>query len=242
VVSPQGRCEQVELACQRGLSQRRAFGLIGVVRSALSYALRTPAKDAPVIEAMRSLAVPALRIRAHSHLPSTTGVGIGLVQCSSLVATGWTAGAQEVGTQTHCHRKASSEHVVDDEHGLGIHGAPLFLRSDNGPEFVSHAILEWITNAGIGTSLSDPGKPWRNGTDESFNGKFRDECLSLEWFSSRREACVGIEARRRHYETVRPHSSLGNMTPTSSRSNIIQNPTGPSYRNEWLEKPGQVRG
>lgn len=67
---------------------------------------------------------------------------------------------------------------------VSLHGAPLFMRSDNGPEFVSHAILEWIAQAGIATSLSDPGKPWQNGTDESFNGKFRDECLSLEWFRS----------------------------------------------------------
>jgi putative transposase len=69
---------------------------------------------------------------------------------------------------------------------ISIHGAPLFLRSDNGPEFDSHAILEWMANAGIGTSLSHPGKPWQNGTDESFNGKFCDQCLSLDWFDSRR--------------------------------------------------------
>lgn len=59
-------------------------------------------------------------------------------------------------------------------------GAPLFMRSDNGSEFVSQAILTWIHQAGITTALNDPGKPWQNGTDESFNGKFRDECLSLE--------------------------------------------------------------
>lgn len=71
---------------------------------------------------------------------------------------------------------------------VSLHGAPLFMRSDNGPEFVSHAILEWIAHSGIATVLNDPGKPWQNGTDESFNGKLRDECLSLEWFRSRREA------------------------------------------------------
>jgi putative transposase len=71
---------------------------------------------------------------------------------------------------------------------VSLHGAPLFLRSDNGPEFVSHAILEWIAQSGIGTVLIDPGKPWQNGTNESFNGKFRDECLSLEWFRSPRRS------------------------------------------------------
>jgi putative transposase len=93
-------------------------------------------------------------------------------------------------------------------------GAPAFLRSDNGPEFVSKALLSWIVAQGIGTALIEPGKPWQNGVTESFNGKFRDECLSLEWFRSRAEAKVVIEAWRRHYNEVRPHSSLGYLTPT----------------------------
>ena len=92
-------------------------------------------------------------------------------------------------------------------------GAPTFLRSDNGPEFVSKALLSWIVAQGIGTALIEPGKPWQNGVTESFNGKFRDECLSLEWFRSRAEATVIIEAWRRHYNDVRPHSSLGYLTP-----------------------------
>jgi len=94
-----------------------------------------------------------------------------------------------------------------------LHGVPLFMRSDNGPEFVSQAILEWIAHAGIATVLSEPDKPWQNGTDERFNGKFRDECLSIEWFRSRREAAVLIEAWRSHYNKVRPHSSLQYLTP-----------------------------
>ena len=92
-------------------------------------------------------------------------------------------------------------------------GAPSFLRSDNGPEFVSKALLSWIMAQGIGTALIEPGKPWQNGVVESFNGKFRDECLSLEWFRSRAEAKVIIEAWRRHFNEVRPHSSLGYLTP-----------------------------
>ena len=76
---------------------------------------------------------------------------------------------------------------------VSVHGAPLFLRSDNGAEFVSRAILEWIEQSGIGTALIDPGKPWQNGSNESFNGRLRDECLSLEWFRSRAEAKVVIE-------------------------------------------------
>jgi putative transposase len=96
-------------------------------------------------------------------------------------------------------------------------GAPRYLRSDNGPEFVSKAILEWLETAGVQTALIDPGKPWQNGTDESFNGRLRDECLSTEWFRSRREAIVIIEAWREHYNAVRPHSSLDYLTPIEFR-------------------------
>jgi len=96
---------------------------------------------------------------------------------------------------------------------VSLRGAPSALRSDNGPEFVSRAILEWLIKSGIHTAHIDPGKPWQNGTDESFNGKFRDECLSLEWFRSREEARVVIEQWRRHYNHVRPHSSHDYLTP-----------------------------
>jgi putative transposase len=86
-------------------------------------------------------------------------------------------------------------------------GAPAYLRSDNGPEFVSKALLSWIVEQGIGTALIEPGKPWQNAVVESFNGKFRDECLSLEWFRSRAEAKVIIETWRRHYNRVSEHPS-----------------------------------
>jgi len=92
-------------------------------------------------------------------------------------------------------------------------GCPQVLRSDNGPEFVSRAILTWALCSGLDTALIDPGKPWQNGTDESFNGKLRDECLSLEWFRTRTEARIVIENWRRHYNVVRPHSSLQYLTP-----------------------------
>lgn len=96
---------------------------------------------------------------------------------------------------------------------VSVHGAPRYLRSDNGPEFVSRAILRWLSSSNIDTALIDPGKPWQNATNESFNDKFRDECLSLEWFRSRAEAKVLIETWRQHYNEVRPHSSLGYLTP-----------------------------
>tara|TARA_R110000787_G_scaffold15088_25_gene46522 strand:- start:7296 stop:8012 length:717 start_codon:yes stop_codon:yes gene_type:complete len=95
---------------------------------------------------------------------------------------------------------------------VGLHGAPRYMKSDNGPEFVPKAILEWIVQSGIQSTHIDPGKPWQNGTDKSINGKFRDECLSLEWFRSTRVAKAIIEGCRQHYNTVRPHSSLDYLT------------------------------
>jgi putative transposase len=107
------------------------------------------------------------------------------------------------------------------------HGAPKYLRSDNGPEFVSKAVLKWLLQSNIGTALIDPGKPWQNGADESFNGKFRDECLSLEWFRNRTEAKIVIENWRRHYNEVRPHSSLSYQTPVEFKSKRSStNPNG----------------
>lgn len=92
-------------------------------------------------------------------------------------------------------------------------GIPLYLRSDNGPEFVAKTLAQWVRQQGLQMILIEPGKPWQNGTNESFNGKFRDECLNMEWFRNRMEARIVIEDWRRHYNEVRPHSSLGYMTP-----------------------------
>jgi len=103
---------------------------------------------------------------------------------------------------------------------VSVHGAPRHLRSDNGPEFVSAAVLRWLTHEGIETAHIAPGKPWQNGTDESFNGRLRDECLSMEWFRTRQEAAAIIESWRRHYNEVRPHSSLGYLTPEEFKRQI----------------------
>jgi putative transposase len=103
---------------------------------------------------------------------------------------------------------------------VSVHGSPKHLRSDNGPEFVSRAILKWLTQANIGIAHIDPGKPWQNGTNESFNGKFRDECLSMEWFRNRIDAKITIEQFRRQYNEVRPHSSLGQLTPAEFKQKL----------------------
>ncbi len=96
---------------------------------------------------------------------------------------------------------------------ISVRGAPKYLRSDNGPEFVATQLLEWALQNQLETVLIEPGKPWQNGVTESFNGKFRDECLSMEWFRNRLEARVIIEDWRQHYNEIRPHSSLKYLTP-----------------------------
>lgn len=97
-------------------------------------------------------------------------------------------------------------------------GYPQAVRTDNGPEFTSRAFMAWTQAHGIRHILIQPGRPMQNGYIESFNGKFRDECLSLEWFRSRAEAKVVIEIWRKHYNEVRPHSSFGYLTPNEFKA------------------------
>lgn len=75
-------------------------------------------------------------------------------------------------------------------------GHPTYLKSDHGPEFVAKRVKEWLQASGVQTSYIESGKPWQNGTNESFNGKFRDECLNMEWFRNRAEAKIIIEGWR----------------------------------------------
>jgi Transposase and inactivated derivatives len=94
-------------------------------------------------------------------------------------------------------------------------GIPRYLRSDNGPEFIAKNLSQWVQQQGLQMLLIEPGKPWQNGTHESFNGKFRDECLNMQWFRNRMEARIVIEDWRRHYNEIRPHSSLAYIEASS---------------------------
>ena len=99
-------------------------------------------------------------------------------------------------------------------------GAPTYLRSDNGPEFVAGRVKGWLTGAGIQTLYIKPGSPWQNAFGESFNGRLRDlrdECLNVEWFNNLAEAQVVVERWRRHSNEERPHSSLKYQTPVEFR-------------------------
>ena len=93
------------------------------------------------------------------------------------------------------------------------HGLPQTLRIDNGPEFAGSALDAWAYRRGIRLHFIEPGKPTQNGYAESFNGRLRDECLNEHWFPTLEEARRLIEAWRQDYNTVRPHSSLGDLTP-----------------------------
>ncbi len=111
-------------------------------------------------------------------------------------------------------RKLKSINVIDVLTDLFIlRGPPGHVRSDNGPEFIAKAVREWIVAVGAKTAFIEPGSPWENGYCESFNSKLRDELLNGEIFYSLKEAKVVIERWRRHYNTARPHSSLGYRPP-----------------------------
>jgi putative transposase len=94
-------------------------------------------------------------------------------------------------------------------------GVPRRIAIDNGPEFISKALDAWAYQHGVQLEFSRPGKPTGNAFVESFNGRFRDECLNQHWFASLEEACQTVEAWRIEYNMVRPHRALGQQTPAA---------------------------
>jgi putative transposase len=102
-------------------------------------------------------------------------------------------------------------------------GTPAFVRFDNGPEFVAHAVADWCRFNGVGSIFIDPGSPWQNAWIESFNGRLRDELLNGWQFNSLLEAKVIIEDWRIDYNLNRPHSAHGDLTPSE-------------FANRWAEQ------
>ena len=94
-----------------------------------------------------------------------------------------------------------------------IHGKPEVIILDNGPEMISKVLDQWAYENGVKLHFIDPGKPTQNGFIESFNGKFRDECLNTHWFKDLADARTKIQGWRDEYNNDRPHSSIGNLTP-----------------------------
>lgn len=111
-------------------------------------------------------------------------------------------------------RKLTSEDMLERLSDLFIRrGVPRYLRSNNGPEFTAHRVRDWLKRVEVQTLFIEPGSPWENGYIENFNGKLHNELLAREWFNMLLEAKVLVERWRRHFNTVRPHSSLGYVSP-----------------------------
>lgn len=128
----------------------------------------------------------------------------------------------------HVQRKLKSDDVLAVLTDLfQRHGPPAHIRSDNGAEFTAHAVRGWLSRIGVKTLYIEPGSPWENGYNESFNGKLRDELLNGEIFYTLREAEILIERWRQHYNTLRPHSSLGYLPPAPQT--ILPRPVGLPY-------------
>lgn len=125
-----------------------------------------------------------------------------------------------------------SDDVLDVLSDLFItEGMPGYIRSDNGSEFTANMLKDWLRTLHVRTAFIEPGSPWENGYNESFNGRLRDELLNGEVFYTLKEARVIIEAWRRHYNHIRPHSALGYQPPAplahispEASSGLLQNP------------------
>jgi putative transposase len=117
--------------------------------------------------------------------------------------------AIELDTSLGGHRVVRVLERLCEEHGM-----PERIMMDNGPEFTGKALDEWAYTQKVGLEFIRPGKPMENGYVESFNGKFRDECLNSHWFVSLQDARRIIEEWRCDYNEQRPHSSLGQLTPS----------------------------
>ena len=281
MVSARVRRQQVAYVQTRGLSRRRACALLSVARSGLGYQSRLAAKDAPVLQAMRTLAgqyprfgyrmvMPFLARQQHVmsadrayRLWRQAGLQVPRRRPRRRVATSrprplpatginhvWAydfifdscANGQTLKCLTVID-EFTRECLAIDVAGsirsgrvievlaklVSVHGAPRYLRSDNGSEFIARAIVHWLHSADIETAFIDPGKPWQNGADESFNGKFRNEHLSLQWYRHRVEATVAIEQWRHFFNEVRPHSSLDYRTPKEFKEQI-------TIKSGWLGK------
>lgn len=139
-----------------------------------------------------------------------------------------------------CHslrprRSYRAENVIEVlEELIEEHGAPQFIRSDNGPEFIAYAIRDWLKRREIKTHYITPGSPWEQCYIESFHDKLRDEFLNREIFYSLEEARVLLEGWRKEYNEVRIHSSLGYVTPVEFaqgvRTPLRATPCAPSSR------------
>ena len=111
-------------------------------------------------------------------------------------------------------RSITSNEVIEQLYDLFLlRGVPAYIRSDNGSEFTARAVRKWLEDLKVTTLYIEPGSPWENGYNESFNGKLQDELLKREIFITLQEAKILVEQWRWEYNHIRPHSSLGYRAP-----------------------------
>ena len=109
---------------------------------------------------------------------------------------------------------------------FAVRGCPSYIRSDNGPEFISSAVQRWLEKAGVKTLYIAPGSPWENGYAESFNSRLRDELLNRELFLSIAELRYVVDRWRMDYNHYRPHSSLDYMAPAAFAAMCLEQGSG----------------
>ena len=224
MVSAPARRELVRYMIDKGLSERRSLSIVRMSPSAYRY---EPASDRNCVLKEKIIALA----QRHSFARPTTPNQV------------WSM--DFVFDRTAEGRSIKSLKVVDDatheavaivpERALGGHqlmrileqlastrGLPKAIRTDNGKEFCSRAMLTWAHARGVQLFLIEPGKPNQNAYIESFNGRFRDECLNEHWFTSLQQARVIVEAWRREYNEERRKKSLGGLIPSAYAQTLIQ--------------------
>ena len=133
--------------------------------------------------------------------------------------------------------RLNSDDVLDVLSDLFLqHGVPDYIRSDNGSEFTAVTLKEWLHKLKVKTSYIDPGSPWENGYNESFNGRLRDELLNREVFYTLKEAQTIIEDWRNHYNHIRPHSALGYRPPAPMARLYVHHHCAALHGDEHINK------
>ena len=224
MVSVRARRQQVGYAMQRGLSERRACTLLSVARSALKYRSTLIGRDAPILLAMRALSAlyPQYGYRRIQVFLEREGFVMSADKAHRL----WKISGLQVPRKRGRRRPSAARPRPQAPTMANQVWAYDFVfdACANGQQIKCLTVIDEFTRESLAIDVSGSIRSgrvievlsrWQNGTNESFNGKFRDECLAMEWFRTRSEAKVVIEAWRQHYNEVRPHSSLGQQTPAA---------------------------
>jgi putative transposase len=231
-----------------GLSERRACRLVGMARTSCRYERRRQRKRIGAAE-RQPLAIPTRRTERWSMDFVSDALSEGGKFRSLNIEDDFNRDclAAEVETSITGARVGRVLERLRERRGL-----PKILVMDNGPAFAGQAVDVWACEQGVKLHFLEPGKPVQNAFIESFDGKIPDECLNEHWFTSLGEARETIEAWRRDFNEIRPHTSLGNRTPQEfAGAGGLSAPSCPGEKNkskklpwnshyDWYRKRGQV--